>query len=120
MQELRRTGGNRLHSWKAHTRFHMHWDPHKAGARAKLTCRSWRVSWGSRGQLWLTVGARTLVTEVPGNTDGCECSWRSPFWHQDLAPPNSLQLRCWDTSGQTTSRVGTQPHPSADRLPKLY
>ena len=26
-----------------------------------------------------------------GNTPQCELSWRSPFWHQDLGPPNSLQ-----------------------------
>ena len=61
------------------------------GAWARPTCGSWRVSWGGGSWLWLTVGAGTLVVEVPGNVDWCELSQRSPFWHQDLAPPNSLQ-----------------------------
>ena len=26
-----------------------------------------------------------------GETDLNELSWRSTFWHQDLAPPNNLQ-----------------------------
>ena len=30
----------------------------------------------------------------------------------------SCRLQCWDTSVQATNRVGTQPHPWADRLPK--
>ena len=33
--------------------------------------------------------------------------------------PTACRLQCWDTSGQTTNWVGTQPHPSADRLPKV-
>ena len=85
VQEFHRTGGNRLHSWRAHTRFHIHWDPAQSsdstGAWAKPTGRSWRVFWGDEGQLWLTVGARTLVAEAPGNTDPHELSQRSPFWH---------------------------------------
>ena len=32
--------------------------------------------------------------------------------------PTACRLQCWNTSGQTTSRIGTQPHTSADRLPK--
>ena len=36
--------------------------------------------------------ARTLVAEAPGNTDWHELPQRLPFWHQELAPPNSLQV----------------------------
>ena len=34
--------------------------------------------------------------------------------------PTALRLQCWDTSSQTTDRAGTQSHPSADRLPKVF
>ena len=44
---------------------------------------------GRWGQLWLTAGTRALVAEVLGSAHWCELSWRPPFWHQDLAPPNS-------------------------------
>ena len=37
-------------------------------------------------------------------------------WHD----PTACWLQCWDASGQTTKRAGTQPHPSADRLPKAF
>ena len=30
----------------------------------------------------------------------------------------AYRLQCRKASGQTTSKMGTQPHPSADRLPK--
>ena len=46
---------------------------------------------GRWGRLWLTVGARTLVAKGLEEIDGRELSLRSSFWHQDLAPPNSLQ-----------------------------
>ena len=32
--------------------------------------------------------------------------------------PTACRLQCWDDSGQTTNGVGTQPHPSADKLSK--
>ena len=42
---------------------------------------SWprRVSWIDRGQLWLTVGTRTLVAEVEGSTHWHELSRRPPL-----------------------------------------
>ena len=84
----------RLHSWRVHTGFHVHWDPEQSsdyiGSWAGPAYEFWRVLWGGRGWLWLTGHARTLVAEEPGNTDQRELSWRLPFWHQDLALPNSL------------------------------
>ena len=37
------------------------------------------------------MGAITLVAEAPGNINQHELSRRSPFWHQDPIPHNSLQ-----------------------------
>ena len=34
--------------------------------------------------------------------------------------PTAYRLQCRDASGQTTNKVGTQPHPPADRLPKVF
>ena len=93
----------------------MHWDPGQSsdsiGAWVKPTCGSWRVSWRGEGWLWLTVGARTLVAGAPGNIHWRELSWRLSIWHQDLAPV----LGCL----RPNNRMGTQPQPSADRLPKV-
>ena len=36
-------------------------------------------------------GARTQVAKDPEDIDWRELSQRPPFWHQDLALPNSLQ-----------------------------
>lgn len=33
--------------------------------------------------------------------------------------PTTCRVQCWDASGQMTKRVGPQPHPSADCLPKV-
>ena len=82
--------------WRVHTRFHVHWDPAQRsdsmGAWAKPTGGFWKVSCGGRGWLWLTaMGLKTLVV-APGNIDWHELSWRSPFWHQDMGLPNSLQV----------------------------
>ena len=46
-------------------------------------------------------------------------SQRSPSQHQDPASLNDQQAPVLDTSCQTTSKTGTQPHPLAERLPKI-
>ena len=33
--------------------------------------------------------------------------------------PTDCRLHSWNASGQTTSKKGTQPHPSAERLSKI-
>ena len=53
-------GKQRLHhSWRAHTSFHVHWDPAQSsdfiGAWARPTCGYWRVSWRGGGWLWLSL-----------------------------------------------------------------
>ena len=41
------------------------------------------------------------------------------FGTETCPHPTACRLQCWDASGQTTNSVGTQPHPSADRVPKV-
>ena len=71
------------------------WDPGQSNdtieAWARPTCESLRVYCRGSSQLWFTVEARALVADAPGNTPLHEFSWRLPFWHRDLVPPNSLQ-----------------------------
>ena len=55
----------------------------------------------------------------PGNINQHVHSQRYPCQHQDPAAHNCLQAPVLDTSHQTTSKTGTQPHPSADRLSKV-
>ena len=47
----------------------------------------------------------------------------SPRGHQFVTETwphlTAYRLQCWDASDKITNRVGTQPHPSADRLPKV-
>lgn len=53
-------GKQRFHSWRAHIRFHMHWDPGQSsdsiGSWTRTTCESWRAPWEGGGWLWLTLG----------------------------------------------------------------
>ena len=81
------------------------------GTCCRPTCWSYRVSWGGRGQLWLTEEMRTRVAEVLGHTHWCELSCRPPHWHQATAS---------GMSQANNNRVGTQPHSSGDRLPKVF
>ena len=46
-------------------------------------------------------------------------SQRSPSQCQNPAPPNDQQAAVQDAPCQTTSKTGTQPHPLAQRLPKI-
>ena len=69
--------------------------------------------------LFVGKSTTTRVAEAPENIDRHEVSQRLPFciktWHYSTA----YRLQCWNTSGKTTSRIGTQTSPpSADRVPK--
>ena len=48
-----------------------------------------------------------------------ELSQRSPSQHHHPAPLNDQQAPVLDTLCQTTTETGTQPHPLAERLPKI-
>ena len=81
-----------------------------------VACRILVPGPGLRPELlwWERRVQTTGLTEpqTPGNINQSEVSQRSSFWHQYLALPNHLQTPVLDTSGQTTSKTGTQPHPS--------
>ena len=72
--------------------------------------------WGGRANF------RTLVHKRPPSStlyQMVKISQRSPSQHQDPASFNDQQAKVLDTLCQTTSKRGTQPHPLAERLPKI-
>ena len=56
---------------------------------------------------------------APGNINWQELSQRSPSQLQHRAPRNCLKAPVLNTKCQTTSKTGTQTHPSAVRLLKV-
>ena len=113
-QELHRAWGNRLHSLRVHTRFHVPWIPEWSRDSLRIwvgpTWGSWMVSWESKGQLWLIVGAghwrqrsqeylsmwaplEAAILEKPGSSHGTDkpqakqqAGWEhSPTTHQQTA-----------------------------------
>ena len=76
------------------------------GAWARPTCWSWRVSFGGGGSWWLRYQGVLIGMSSPG---GATLTLR----------PGPAQ-QCWEASGQTTNRAGTKPHPSSDRLRKVF
>ena len=72
--------------------------------------------WGGRAKL------RTLVHKRPPSStyyQTAKISQRCPSQCQDPAPLNDQQATVLDTLLQTTSKTGIQPHPLAERLPKI-
>ena len=72
--------------------------------------------WGGRAKF------RTLVHQKPPSSmwyQTAKISQRSPSQWQDPAPFNDQQATVLGTLCQTTSKTGTQPHPLAERLPKI-
>ena len=72
--------------------------------------------WGGRAEF------RTLVHQRPPSStlyQMAKISQRSPSQLQDPAPLNDQQATVLDTLCQITSKTGTQPHPLAERLPKI-
>ena len=84
---------------------------------------SWCSSWASGLCLWGgRVEFRTLVHQRPPSStqhQTAKISQRSPPQRQDPAPLNDQQATVLNTLCQTTSKTGTQPHPLAERLPKI-
>ena len=82
-------GKQKLHSWRVHIRSCAHQDPGKKAVTSPK----------SLGQTYLLVLQGFLRRQgaavahcgvVLRSTHWCEPSWRLPYFHQDLAPPNSL------------------------------
>ena len=59
-----------------------------------------------------------------GGSGNCSLAWAlkdAAFFPAKTWPhPTACRHQCWDASGQTTNRAGTQPHPSAERLFKVF
>ena len=123
LQEFNRTGGNRNSTL--------------GGCTQSLICTrtqgvssdfigAWAYLWdlegilGRQGRgLCLTVGTKTLATEVPGSTHWCKLSWRLPFSQQHLAPPNSKHVDSTAAMPKAKQPTGRNT-PLADRLPKVF
>ena len=116
-------GKQRLHSWRVHTKFDMHWDSAQTSDSTRawtgLACGPWKISWGDRSWLWLTEGSSKLVERPQGILIGVSSPGGCHFDTKTWPHPTACRLQYWDISGQTTSRVETQPHPSADSLYKV-
>ena len=72
--------------------------------------------WGGRANF------RKLVHKRPPSStkyQTAKISQRSPSQHQDPASLNDQQATLLDTLCQTTSKTGKQPHPLAERQPKI-
>ena len=83
-----------------------------------LGCKaSWRVSLRGRSWLQLTVGARKITAENPGNSNQNETNGGLQFGTKIQAYSTACKLQCWNTSVQTTSKQVIQP--TADRTPKV-
>ena len=65
------------------------------------------------------VRARTLVVEGQGICISVSSPGGCHFGTETRPHPTAFRLQYWDASSQTTNKVRTQPHPSADRLPKV-
>ena len=121
--ELHRTGGNRLHSWRAHTQDFMY-----TRTQDKIATPS------EHGYLWNLAGflgrSRSTVAHCGDKDIGGrglrEYSSSGVFWEviivaarPSLTYTTACRLQCWDASGQPTNKGGTQPQASAERLPKV-
>ena len=71
-------------------------------------------SWGHGHWWWRFWGVLSYVNSRGGR----HLAWVvcSKTWPH----PTACRLQCWDASSQTTKRVGTLSHPSADRLPENF
>ena len=58
----------------------------------RLTCRSWRVSWGGGCWLCLTVRARTLAAEAPGDIHHMSSPGDHHFGIKTLSCPSADRL----------------------------
>lgn len=62
-----------------------------------------------------------LVLDIAGTY--MNSGWMQTFWvlgTKTCPHPTASQFRYWGVSAQTINRSGTQPHTSADRLPKYF
>ena len=63
-------------------------------------------------------GGKTLEVKSPRNNHQCALPWKLPFWKNLVPRKNSQQASV--LRSPRPNRVGTQPHPSADRLWEVF
>ena len=122
LQGFHRTGRNRGSTLGGHTQSSVcigtqgkdQWPHRRLNKTYLLVLEGLLQRWGG-ALLCLAMRTRTLEAEVLGSIP-----WRVPSQRLPLAPPKSPgRLQCWVTSGQTTSREGTKPHPSTVKCIKV-
>ena len=102
----------RLHSWREHTGFQVHWVPRQSRDSIRIwirpTCGSWRISW-ENGVAVTCCRGKILEAEISGISIGMKSPGGGHFgkiWPQ----PSGLR------SHRPNNSVGSQPHPSANRM----
>ena len=78
---------------------------------------------GSLGEAWVDCGSLREQRHWWQRPQGIYISVNSRVGHhfgtETWPRLTACSLQCWDPSSQTTNRVGTRYHSSADRLPKV-
>ena len=122
--KARRAWLKELSPWRVHTSSCVHRDPgEKQWLHRSLGQTDLLVFEGPLGRQGLVAAHCGDNNTGGGGTREYSLTWAllemailTPRWPHSTA----CRLQCWDASGQTTNRAGTQPHPSADRLPKVF
>ena len=113
-QELHRTEGKRLHSWRVHTSFHMHWDPGQSSNSIGVWVRTTCKSWGYPGEVGVGCSSLWGQGHWGQRPQGIFMGVSSPGGHhfgtETWSLPTTFRLLCWDASGQTNNSVAKQPH----------
>ena len=117
-------GKQRLHSWTGHIWFHMPRDPGQISYSIEAWARPTFGTWSYLGAVAVSMthcGGKNTGGRSPGECSsvGVSCPGGYHFDSETQLHPTACRLWFWDTSGQTTNRVRTHPHPSTDRLSKI-
>ena len=108
MQKLHKTWGKqRLHLWRAHTRFHMHWNPGKSSdsieAWARYICRSGR-SFGEAGVSCGSLCGKCQWWQRPKGVFICASSPGCHHFGPDTWPYlTACRVQCWDAAAAAKS-----------------
>ena len=79
-----------------------------------------RLDWAAAVRVRSPSCWTTREIQAPGNINWCELSQLSSSQGQDPAPTNCQQAPLLESSGQTTSKTGTELHPSTKMRREKY
>ena len=120
LQDFKRTGGNRYSTLGGHTQSSV-----RTGTQGKEQWPHRRLNQTYLLVLEGLLQRRRVAVSHHGDKDtGSRSSGKySLLWafpESTISPTKETgRLQCWVASGQTTSREGNQPHPSADKWSKV-